>query len=253
MEQSEDAKLVNASAARLYGAGQEIWDPKDRWNSRKRKAIDSFARKFAVPGLSRASVIMDIGSGSQPYGWLPSHTISLDRFWGQVRHHQMPVVGDMQRLPFRTAAADYVVCVASVLNYAPAAEAIAELSRVLKPGGNLLLHFETSTSFEHLGTGRWGAAVIRIATENGGRDDTLWVYRPSYIRALLQSSGFRLLRQHRFHIASALALRLGLRQQQAAPFSTFDWIFAPATTFSDDVILIAERAGGARGEGAGEL
>lgn len=251
MEQPEDETLVGAAAARLYGDGQDIWDPKDRWNSRKREAIDNFARRFAAHQLSRASVILDLGCGSQPYEWLPDHTIGLDRFWEQARHHSVPVVGDLRRLPFQTASADYVVCVASVLNYVPAAEAIFEMSRVLRPGGAVLLHFETSTSFEHLGSKLWGAPVVRIVTVNGGREDTLWVYRPSYIRALLQNSGFRLLRQRRFHILSALALRLGLQQQQAAPFAALDRLFVPASAFSDDVILIAERVAGGCGEDAG--
>lgn len=252
MERSNDAELVAAAAFRLYGAGQAIWDPKDRWNSYKRQAIDRFARKFVAPHISATSVILDLGCGSQPYDWLPAHTISLDRYFEQVRGNPTPVVGNIEQLPFRTSVATLVVCVASVLNYVSAAEAIAEFKRVLKPSGTLLLHFETSTSFERLGSRNWGAPVVRVETINSGREDTLWVYRPSYILALLQSSGFRLLRQSRFHILSALALRFCLKQQQAARFAALDRVCAPLASLSDDVILIAEKTEGERGEVASE-
>jgi SAM-dependent methyltransferase len=240
----EDADLVAAATFRLYGAGQPIWDPSDRWNSYKRRAIDRFARGFVGPLISPAAVILDLGCGSQAYDWLPPNTVSLDRYFEQARNNPTPVVGDIEQLPFRTSVADFVVCVASVINYVSAAEAIAEFKRVLKPGGTLLLHFETSTSFERLGGKDWGAPVVRIETLNSGREDTIWAYRPSYILSLLRSSGFSVVRQHRFHILSALALRLGFNQQIAARFAALDRVCAALASLSDDVILIAERTEG---------
>jgi len=241
MEQPEDAELVRRSAARLYGAGQRIWDPGDRWNSHKRKSIEDFARAAATRLVDAADRILDAGCGCEPYEWLPGRTISLDRFWMQLRGRSRPVAGDLGALPLQDASMDLVVCIASVLNYVSAAEAISEIARVTRPGGHLLLHFETSTSFEQFGHRRWGDSVVRIDTINGGHEDTLWIYRPSYVASLLSAVGFQIQRERRFHILSALGLRLGLSQHRASPLSALDRVLAPLGAFADDVILLCER------------
>jgi SAM-dependent methyltransferase len=251
MEQPEDDELVRSSAARLYGEGQPIWDPSDRWNVYKRAKIDQFAREYATKHLGVAGIVLDAGCGSEPYEWLPDHTISLDRFWPQARGRTWPVAADLTQLPFRSASIGFIVCVASVLNYVSAAEALAELGRVTKPGGSLLLHFETSTSLEQLARARWGAPVVRLATMNNGREDTLWIYRPSYIRRLLNAAGFQVRRERRFHILSALGLRLGFDQQKAARLAAFDRLLPWAGDLADDIILIAEKRASTPGEAAG--
>jgi SAM-dependent methyltransferase len=245
MDTDEEAALVGGSAARLYGSGQPIWDPSDRWNSRKRRAIDQFARRFASRALESATNILDAGCGSQSYDWIPAQTVSLDRFWAQARVRPNAVTGDLHRLPFKDGAFDFVVCVASVLNYVSALEAIAEIARVTRPGGHLLLHFETSTSFEQVGRARWGDPSVCIVTVNGGHEDTLWIYRPSYVISALRASGFHVERQRRFHILSALGLGLGFSQQSSAPLAALDAIARPLGEFADDVILLAERRAGA--------
>lgn len=246
MRQSSDENLVWDSAARLYGDGQPIWDPSDRWNTYKRAAIDAFAKEHVADRLTNSDRILDAGSGSRTYEWLPSHAISLDRFWLQVRERDNPVAGDLQRLPFASASMDAVVCVASVLNYVSAAEAISELGRVMRPGGFLLLHFETSSSLEHIGTGLWGRLVARLDTLNSGRNDTIWIYRPSYVRSLLNANGLSIVRTQGFHILSAGALRFGFSQQRSAALAVLDGWAKPLAFFADDFILLAEkRAAGA--------
>jgi SAM-dependent methyltransferase len=177
--QSDDDLLVRESAERLYGGGHRIWDPKDRWNAYKRSIIDEFSEQHARALISQAETILDAGCGSERYSWLPEREISFDRFPKQLRDKSRAVVGDLGLLPFKCGSIDFVVCVASVLNYVSAIEAISEMSRVLRPGGYLLLHYETSTSFEHVLRPLWAHSVARINTINNGRDDTLWIYRPT--------------------------------------------------------------------------
>ncbi len=241
MVRSEDEALIRGSAERLYGKGQAIWDPADEWNVRKRGAIDAFAKCHATALLARSQTILDAGCGSQPYDWMPARAVGLDRFWMQVAGRPNAVAGDLTRLPLASASMDTVVCVASVLNYVSAAEGIGEMARVTRQGGHLLLHFETSSSFDHLGTPRWRRSAARLETLNGGRTDTIWVYRPAYIRALLAANGFRIVREQRFHILSALGLRLGLSQQNAARLAALDPGLGLASAFADDVILLAEK------------
>ncbi|WP_322515524.1 class I SAM-dependent methyltransferase [Rhodopseudomonas palustris] len=235
-----DKILVRQSAERLYQEGQPIWSPDDRWNVYKRSRISKFATMLAKPIIDAAPRILDAGCGSEPYSWLPERTVSFDKFHGQIKGRSSPVAGDLERLPFGDRTFDLVVCVASVLNYVSAAEAIQELSRVVRPGGHLLIHYETSTSFEHLFSSRWGKPVVRIDTINNGEDDTLWVYNPNYINALLGANGFRIVKDDHFHILSALALRFGLKQGPAAFFASADRFVGAAWMFSDDVITLVE-------------
>lgn len=238
---SSDGRLIRESAERLYGQGQPIWDPQDRWNAYKRSAINCFAERHARTLVQRAETILDAGCGCEPYPWLPTHAISLDRFKSQLQGRSKPIAGDLERLPFGDHSIDFIVCVASVLNYVSAAEAIVEISRVLRPGGHLLLHFETSTTFEQLFRLRWGAPVVRIDTLNSGRQDTLWIYSPSYVNALLSNRGLSIKQRQGFHIGSALALRFGFDQQVSARLAPLDRFLGVLHPFGDDAILLAEK------------
>ncbi len=53
-------------------------------------------------------------------------------------------------MPFNNLFFDNILCVGSVLNYCDALTALSELSRVLKPNGNLILEYESSWGFEYL-------------------------------------------------------------------------------------------------------
>lgn len=238
---SGDDRLVRASADRIYGGGRRIWDQGDGWNVYKRSAIDDFANRIAIPFLERAERVLDAGCGCEPYTWTPQRALSLDRFDRQVEHRSNAVVGDLTSLPLASGCMDFVICVASVLNYVSAPEALSELSRVTRGGGHLLLHFETSTSFEHLGRRTWRRSVSRIRTVNNGEDDTIWVYRPDFVFALLRSFGYDVVATTRFHILSSLGLRLGMSQNRAAVFSRLDAVARPLSSFADDVILLAEK------------
>ena len=106
-----------------------------------------------------------------------------------------------------------------------------------------MIHFETSTSFEHLGGRRWGDPAVRLQTINGGKPDSIWIYRPTFLLRAMDGVGLKVLQTHRFHILSALGLRIGLSQQHAAPLATLDRLAGALGAFSDDIILLAEKHG----------
>lgn len=243
MAEEADHEVIKASAEQLYGSGQPIWHPGDAWNQRVRLEIDRFGRRHAAPLLRRARTVLDVGCGSEPYEWLPPDRVSVDRFEGQLRGAPNGVVADIEALPFGDCEFEFVVSVGAVINYASAAEAIRELARVTKVGGGLLLQFETSTSFEHAMTGRRGSSALRVQTANAGRPETLWVYNPEYVCRLLSRGGFHIRCTRRFHILSALGLRLGLSHQRAARLSALDGGFGWLGSFADNIILLAERSG----------
>jgi len=239
--ESDDDIIVQKSAQHLYGAGQKIWDSRDLWNSYKRHRIDRFAREHASARIQPGHLILDAGCGSEGYGWLPTDRIFFDRFAAQIQGMPTPVVGDLKHLPFESQSFDWVVCIASVLNYASAVESISEIGRVLKAGGSLLLHYESSASLEHLGHAHWKSLAARISTINSGRTDHIRVYNPNFIDRLLSSAGLVKHQEARFHILSGFGLRLGFGQQTAARLAALDAAANFLRRFSDDVILLAEK------------
>src|SRR5579864_3695523 len=59
--------------------------------------------------------------------------------WRRHSGHIIPVQGDSERLPFATSAFDVVTCANSFHHYPHQDRAIAEMHRVLRPGGRLML------------------------------------------------------------------------------------------------------------------
>ena len=59
--------------------------------------------------------------------------------WRKHRGHVTPVQGDSERLPFAGGSFDVVTCANSFHHYPHQDRAIAEMHRVLRPGGRLLL------------------------------------------------------------------------------------------------------------------
>lgn len=59
--------------------------------------------------------------------------------WRHHRGHVAPVQGDSERLPFASGSFDAVTCANSFHHYPQQDRAVAEMRRVLKPGGRLLL------------------------------------------------------------------------------------------------------------------
>ena len=191
--------------------------------------------------LQSAKHILDAGAGDSSYDWMPPTCISLDRHHPQISRKLNAVVADVEQMPFSDGYFDLLVCIGSVLNYASAAEALNEFARVTASGGYIYLHFETSTSFEHLFKPAWGASVYLTKTTNAARTDYVWVYSPKYILALLAGLKFRIIQSARFHTLSVLFCRFGISQTHAHRLARFDRAAAPLSYFSDDVVILAQK------------
>jgi SAM-dependent methyltransferase len=232
--------IVRRSATNLYGAGQEVWVPSDRWNYYKRIKIERFILRANGPTLSREATL-DVGAGNSLYEWMPHDVISADRYHGQVIGKKRAIVCDLEMLPFKAESFDLVFCIGSVLNYVSALEAIQELSRIITVGGRLFLHFETSASFEQIARSSWNAQVFLNKTVNSSRIDQIWIYSPAFIYNALNEAGFRILQRSRFHILSALLTRAGISQNWAAWAARLDVLFSWLGMFADDIIVLAEK------------
>jgi ubiquinone/menaquinone biosynthesis C-methylase UbiE len=59
--------------------------------------------------------------------------------WRMHRGHVLPVQGDSERLPFASESFDVVTCANSFHHYPRQDRAVAEMRRVLRPGGRLMI------------------------------------------------------------------------------------------------------------------
>jgi ubiquinone/menaquinone biosynthesis C-methylase UbiE len=103
----------------------------------------------------RPTTILDVGCGTGVFAdriaaALPRSTIcGIDlvagmlaggnKRWQALDHRAAPVQGDSERLPFLDETFDVVTCANSFHHYPHQARAVAEMYRVLKPGGRLFL------------------------------------------------------------------------------------------------------------------
>jgi ubiquinone/menaquinone biosynthesis C-methylase UbiE len=112
------------------------------------------ARVGAMAG-GRALRVLDVGCGTgvfasrlraafpkvEIYGVdLVADMLTMGRGrWQSNREQVMPVQADSERLPFGDASFDVVTCANSFHHYPRQERAVAEMGRVLRPGGRLML------------------------------------------------------------------------------------------------------------------
>jgi ubiquinone/menaquinone biosynthesis C-methylase UbiE len=125
----------------------------DKWDEMRRTFFGEGVRNsaMAAAGITPSSVVVDVGTGTgfMAEGALAAgaHVIGVDsseRMLVQARSHlSQPTfetrVGDVESLPIRDEEGD-VVLANMVLHHAPdPRRAIHEMTRVLKPGGRLVI------------------------------------------------------------------------------------------------------------------
>ncbi len=157
-----------------------------------------------IDGLE-PSMVVDLGCGTGQLtqrlirGFPDANIVGVDLSDGmlteaagrlrQVGSDDQPLVrADALQLPFAASSIDLVVCTESFHWYPDQAAALAELARVLNPGGRLLIASIATV------TGA-GDQLLRGATRAGGR--TIRALPPHRIRELLARSGFAVISQHR--------------------------------------------------------
>jgi SAM-dependent methyltransferase len=111
--------------------------------------------RLQARSVGRPMTLLDVGCGTGVFAACIAAAMPRATIWGMdlvdsmliggrerwqaLRDRAIPVQGDSERLPFADAAFDVVTCANSFHHYPHQDRAVAEMHRVLKPGGRLFL------------------------------------------------------------------------------------------------------------------
>ena len=107
-----------------------------------RHAINEFVRR-AAPRAPEGGRVLDAGAGEGIYRKLfeGRRYLALDRGVGDAGwdYAKLDLLGDLERVPFSGGAFDFVLCTETLEHVRRPGSVLAELRRVLRPGGTLAL------------------------------------------------------------------------------------------------------------------
>jgi SAM-dependent methyltransferase len=173
-------------------------------------------------GMMGRGRILNIGSAGEDYGLFPDRQVHLDVVDTFLAGKANSVVANAERIPFSDGSFEAVLCVGSVVNYCSAMEVLAEVHRVLRTGGHLILEYETTTSLEFIATPAYRKHVEVVETFYQGEKERLWAYSDRYMGDVLASLGFKERRREHIHILSALCYRFTKNETRASPLAQLD-------------------------------
>ncbi len=110
--------------------------------------------------------------------------------WRAHRGHVFPVQGDSERLPFGPCTFDIVTCANSFHHYPRQDRAVAEMKRVLRPGGRLML-------IDGYRDGTWGWFIYDVCV--AAVEGEVHHASAQRFRELMSQAGFQAIAQRVFH------------------------------------------------------
>ncbi len=239
-----------SQVANQYNGIETIWDKDDKWHWYTKEQIRKFIKK-CLPNqkLKDGFIIFNAGSGGNNYSIPDDYMIHLDIADRKIKEKKRYIVGSIKNIDMKDNSVDMIICVGSVLNYCSSATmAIKEFGRILKPGGSIILEYETTNSYEYKGTSSYQKSVVyNVETFYGGKAELLNMYSQNYINTILQFNGFKTKKTKRFHIFSPCHLKnKGITLEEtnrAANMVRWDPIARFLTKNCSNIILLATKMG----------
>lgn len=194
-------KLDIEKVRMFYNSVKNVWGENDPWHNYSKKIISSFIRK---QNFFENSFVLNAGSAGNSYNINCRLMYHVDIAETKIKNIENSFVASVEALPFDKNTFDNVICVGSVLNYCDVFNAISELSRVLKPGGHLIIEFESSWGYEYLGKFDYKKNACIITTQYIEDQHMQWLYAPNYVKKILMSYDFQVINGYSFHIADGI-------------------------------------------------
>lgn len=228
-----------AKAARKNYEESAPWPENDSWHAQTFTAIQTVVEAWLTEYSSVGMLILNAGSGGTEYKTQGKliHQDIVERYISRFENH---LVGSIESIALPNSSMDGIICVGSVINYADAQRSIAEFSRILKPGGFLILEYERSDSAEFLWTHHHSQYLFSQSYSYNGQTHLLWMYSEKHIQQMLDHYQFSIRNQKRIHSLSSLLYRMGMPEGRAARYAKFDRLFQPISRpIAHNQILLA--------------
>jgi ubiquinone/menaquinone biosynthesis C-methylase UbiE len=165
----------------------------------------------------RPASLLDVGCGTGVFAERVRRALPKVKVWGidlvpemlakgaeRWRRHSgevQPVQGDSERLPFPDGTFDFVTCANSFHHYPHQDQAVAEMHRVLKPGGRLLL-------IDGYRDAPWGWFIFDVCV--AGVEGSVHHASSRQFRELFASAGLRAVAQRVFRGPAPFLLTEGV-------------------------------------------
>jgi SAM-dependent methyltransferase len=273
---------MTSAVARLFDAMAPTYDDLEPWYEHLYDVLHAILREAIGPAPAAGARALDAGCGTgfqsallHTLGWR-THGVDVSGGLLAVARRRLPsaafALASVEALPYPDARFDAVVCCGSTLSFVDdPARALAELGRVLRPGGRLLLDCEHRPSLDlawtlasaltgdRLGYGvppreAWRALAprgrLRLPYPGYG---ALWLFTRREVGAMLRAAGLTPVRAWGVHgITNLLPSTLLHRPQPPRPLA---WAYralrrldavlggtAPARALANSLVVLAERA-----------
>jgi len=273
---------MTSAVAQLFDAMAPTYDDLEPWYEHLYAVLHGILRETIGPAPPGGGSALDAGCGTgfqsallTELGW-DAHGIDVSAGLLAVARRRLPgaafALATVETLPYPDARFDAVVCCGSTLSFVDdPARALAELGRVLRPGGRLLLDCEHRPSLDlawtlasalagdALGYGvkardAWRALTagrsLRLTYPGYG---LIWLFTRRELAAMLSAAGLTPIRTWGLHNVTNLLPSTLLHRQQvprtlAAAFRALCRLdarvigTAPARALANSLVVLAERA-----------
>ncbi len=226
-----DSSTLSSIARHRYNSRPDIWLAEDPWNTYTHQRIGQVVRRLALRLDLSDKIALNLGSGGQDYGLEAATMVHADLAELRLPRSGFSVAGTALSLPFRSDSFDFILFVGTVLNYCDAVAAISEIARVLKPGGTVLMEFESSSAAEYLGQPEFSKAAVLVSKIFHRVEEPLWVYRPAHVASLLRAVGIEVTHDEGFHIGTGLAYLVLRSERLVMPFAGLDRLLSTSRPF----------------------
>lgn len=211
-------KIKTEEVKEFYEQIEKVWPEDDQWHQYSRSQIYHY---ISTMKYEKDAYILNAGSGGSNYG-LSQKMMHVDIAENKITGFPEHIVSSVENMPFKKNTFNDIICVGSVINYCDAIATIHEFSRVIVPNGSLILEFESSWGYEHRKNSSFKQDADIVQLPYFGELHSQWLFAPKYISNILNTEGFRINNEYRFHYLSGISFSKYHDENKAIRYVKFD-------------------------------